>query len=957
MLREIESGNFVGREVEVNEFRQTIKQGVGGGQILLISGSGGIGKTMLLKRMLAEARSLNVPAPRDPLDLFSTDLRNIDAIQLRVIETIEDLTGWKGLESPFAEFRKPNQDTGEQFNQCLRAFCKKQPLVLAFDTLESLEPLAGNWLFESGVDGLQVPGLYCLIAGRSEMMDLPRYRSYPLVREIQLSGLTSQEAQSLYQRISNELGQVDLLDGLLAAAGIRKGETEREIEGFDWIWKITQGHPLRLEMAIRWAGTLLQEDSLVKIEASKFEEKLMKQFLELGERGLLDVGSLRISRPLFDTLLCMAYVTRRFDERFLQFLTRERLIHVDDSQVMTADILENLERYFFVKRRIGGGGEYILQLHDEMARLMRSYVWPYIDVTGSEKSRLLRAVLRFYDGLIELEEDFEDRNILRVEQLYYALQYDPMKTGRRLWFALEELDDPYVNNLLPGEIRSYIARFDLETQFEVLERIAQNEQDANHWHQARGHWLDARKLAEEHQRDDWMASVLFGLANCERDVSKTLKAYHTARLFCEKKAPQYLANVYYNLGFTYRRMQNVSKAIDWYRKARAAFRKYPSEPGLEAKIANDLGYAYSLVGDWEEGRKNLREGIRIRQFLFPQHEIAENELASMMNNERAGNLRKVCFQLGLSYNTLGEVYRHDDDLDEAMQFYSEALKLFRVTNNHHWQARALFSRGETYRRIARNRYRTADEKNFRESMRKAREDIEESLYLCEKYQVRDERDTANRRLGQVLDDLAMHALEAGDRTMFHEYLEQAKARFEAGLKYARETHDSFEELLNLSELAFMIDDIESSPGSKELPPEYRGRLAEFKLGLDKHRKDPYRIYQFPVLENLYKLVHAAWLFQEGKWRKARDLYLEGFVGLASSPGYGRRRYKEQFPYLTEQIMKLPANEAKTWCEAFIDAWETTPVPGRKDRTLADDVLPDLVVWCRHQLRNIEAAQI
>lgn len=955
MLRAIESGNFVGREAEIGEFRRALAGGAGRGQILLISGSGGIGKTMLLKRMLTEARSMNVLAPWEPLDFFSTDLRNIDAIQHRLIEIIGNLPGVRDGENPFAEYLKPNQDTGEQFNKCLRAFCERQPLVLAFDTLESLDNLAATWLFAGGTTGLQVPGLLCLIAGRPEAENFEQHRSSPLVREIRLSGLTLAEAQALYRRILNEMGQDDLLKDLLATAGIQKEKSEEEIESFAWIWEVTQGHPLRVEMAIRWAGTLLQEGSLADIDASRFEERLMMQFRELGERDLLDIGPLRVSRPMFDTLLCMAYITRRFDERFLQFLLQERLIHLDDPKVSIEDLLDNLEKYFFVKRRFGPAGEHVIQLHDEMARLIRSYVWPYIEVAGQEKRRLLHAVIRFYDQLIAGENDTETRNVLRIEQLYYTLQYDPKDQGKRLWFVLESLDDPDINNLLPGEIRGYLEIFNPQTQFEIHERIAQNEQEKNRWQQAREHWLAVQKLAEKHEQDAWMASALFGLANCEREVGRTLKAYNTARLFCAKKAPQYLPNVYYNIGFTYRRMQNVRKAIEWYTKARAEYRKYPTDPGLEAKIANDLGFAYSLAGEWEKGRKNIREGIRIRQQLFPQYDQAEADLILLLNRDGMGDSRKACFQLGLSCNTMGEVYRHDDDLEEARRYYSDAVKLFRVTNSHAWLARALFSRGETYRRIARNRYTRTDEKNFLAYMKEAREDIEHSIYLCEKYQVRDERDTANRRLGQVQNDLAMHALETNNLAQAQDYFMRARTQFEIGLIYARETHDSFEELLNLYELAFMMDDLMNLPGSKEQAPRYSQALSDFEHALEKHRRDPYRIYQFSVLENLYQIVLAAWAFQAGRWTQALGHYLEGFVGLASSPGYGRRRYKEQFPYLTEQIEKLPADESRTWCRAFIHAWETTPVPGRKDTTLAQEVLPDLVVWCRLHMAKLEAA--
>jgi hypothetical protein len=390
-----QNNNFVGRENELREFRRIIPKSDESVRVLFILGSGGIGKTQLAKRMLEEARSFNMLAPEEPLDLFSTDLRHIDGIQLKIIETIENLTGLKNETSPFAEFFGENANTSEQFNKCLKIFCEKNPLVLTFDTFENLDIVASNWLFESGDEGLQVPGLICVVASRPEKDYLEKYRSNPLVKAILISGLTLQEAEEFYQRISNEFDQVDLLTDFLAAAGI--GQDNESIE---WIWKITEGHPLRLEMAFRWAGTLLREKSLIDISAEKFEQKLMERVRGFGETGLLDVGPLRVSQPVFDTLVCMGYITRRFDERFLRFLIDEKLIRLDEPDVSEKDILDNLEKYFFVKRRSEGEGRYVLQLHDEMARLVREYVWPFLDPSGEKKKTLLRLIIQFYDQLI-----------------------------------------------------------------------------------------------------------------------------------------------------------------------------------------------------------------------------------------------------------------------------------------------------------------------------------------------------------------------------------------------------------------------------------------------------------------------------------------------------------------------------------------------------------------------------
>jgi hypothetical protein len=185
------------------------------------------------------------------------------------------------------------------------------------------------------------------------------------------------------------------LEDFLAVTGKRKDD-----ESLDWILRVTAGHPLRLEMAFRWARTLLSEKSLIDLTAEKFEEKLMAEVREFGEMGLLDVGTSKVSQPVFDTLICMAYIIRRFDERFLQFLIDEKLIRFEEPNVTITNILENLEKYFFVKHRTDEGDKYIFQLHDEMARLVQEYIWPYIDPSTEKRQTLFAGIIKFYDGLI-----------------------------------------------------------------------------------------------------------------------------------------------------------------------------------------------------------------------------------------------------------------------------------------------------------------------------------------------------------------------------------------------------------------------------------------------------------------------------------------------------------------------------------------------------------------------------
>lgn len=968
------NSNFVGRESELEEFRKLLKKPYGKVRVLFIEGVGGIGKTKVVEQMLKEGGAAKILALDYPLDLSVTEYRSIDGIQWKIIEMVETLTGLKDSQSPFTEFQKENQDTSEQFNRCLRAFCAKTPLVLAFDTFETLDTVASNWLFAEGNEGLQVPGLICIVAGRPrEDNDSLLEEKKQLVKRIALSGLSSSEIEEFYGKYSKDVGRNDILDFLLDNADVIPLDNKRIIGR---LFKLTNGHPLRVEMALNWAGMLGDINTEGITTPQTFEKKMMEYVSEQGDKGDLNVGSMKASYAVFDTLACMGYVTRRFDEGILKYLINAGHIR-SGKKSSHKDILEPLEKYFFVKTRIGERGEQVYQLHDEMARLVREYVWRYRDPSEKDRQVLLNSVITYYDSWIKNIKDEELKKVLRIERLYYTFKLDqfsePLREdGKRLWFELVDLDDDYINSYLPSEIREYKDLYDPQTRYEVHARIAQIEYAANHITQAKKEWELVYQLGQKEKRSDWVASSLFSLANCEKNPSDALNSFLKAKRFCEKYARDYLPRVYYNIGFTYRRLQNVEKAIEWYKKARGEFQRNPKDKALGAQIANDLGYAYSHIGEWELCQRNIDEGQAIREEIKSQleQEVAvleaklkatsvkgkkvSTELQDQLARKRK-QLSKARFQLGLSHNTLGEIYRYQEKLGMSLVNYRIALTQFEMSKAERWQAKALFSRGETYRRRAWEKYRKGDEAGYKENTEKAEKDVQESLYICKKYRIKEERDTANRRMGRILHDRAIRELEKGKRKEAQQLLEKARTHFEEGLKYAKETNDDLEILSNQTELAFIYDDFVRVVGSSSLPPRYKGSLRDLKSLLKEHRKKPFRIYQFEVFENEYKLEEAAALYQAQKYDLALKKYIDGLVGLAVDPGYGRTRYRLLFHHLTSQIENLPSKkEVEKWCRAFIHAWYTPVIVGRDKIILSGEtIFPDMLEWCWKNIYKID----
>ena len=539
--------------------------------------------------------------------------------------------------------------------------------------------------------------------------------------------------------------------------------------------------------------------------------------------------------------------------------------------------------------------------------------------------------------------------------MYYALQRDWANEGKRLWFKLARSGNENLNRLLPGEIKNYIEYFDLQTQCEIDRRIAEIESEAHHFNQSLGYWERVKRLGEGNDRIDWIVDALVGKFNAswQGDAEKALKSYLLpARKLSEASVPEKKVLIYYEIGFAYRRMQDLEKAINWYEKAIGEFRNQPADEPLRAILLNDAGYVYAILGRWGEATKYLNAALVIRENVLQE---AEKRLVGA-KPEELDDLQRIrsqaAFFVGLSHNTLAEFHRHAEQLDEGLTNYDQAYQIFVQENNYYWQAKSLAGRGETYRRLAIQARNQNNITKHAEYLVQAQVDTSASLSLCEKNQLNDEQDTAYRRLGRLSHDLALEAMKQNDPGNAQIYLEDAYNHFAHGLEFARKTNDVLEELENLAELAFLLDDALEVFGSKKAPAHFRSVLGEFESALKKHAGDKPQIYHLPVFEALLKLEQGAVALAKEEYNRALGNYLEGYKALAVLPGYGIARYKQHFPHLTHQIGKLPKAQKVRWCKRFIEIWETTFIR-RKKRTLAeDDLNPGLVIWCKKLLKEL-----
>lgn len=550
--------------------------------------------------------------------------------------------------------------------------------------------------------------------------------------------------------------------------------------------------------------------------------------------------------------------------------------------------------------------------------------------------------------------------VLMAEKLHYTLEYDLGK-GKQLFLEMIELRDPVLEKLLPGEVNTHIDRFQSEDQFDLYDWLAQIEQRLGHRIQALAYAEKELILSQRLNRSDKQVEALIRLHNStwQWNPEKSLQDYlFPALKISEEVSQDLLPRTQYEIGFTYRQMQIIEEAINWYEKAKESILKYPVALAIQATLLNDLGYAYTFKGEYERSKIHVNEALNLRQQhlqnvrkkirrLKRSNQIDFNKKNSQMAVlEAQESTARV--RVGLTHNTMGQIFRYVGNLEEAVYHHTQALQSFKTENEYNWQARALASRGEVYRRLSKKML--FDPRVSKRYGGLAKKDLEESLFLFEKYPIKGEKDTTHRRMGRLIHDQALE-LKKKRKSQAIKLLNEAQKFFEQALVYARESNNVREELENLTEIAFLVDDMAEITGiSEDIQLKYDTYINQLSQTIEKHRQDEFRIYQFEVFQNLLKLEQGAYALVQGKLKQALEFYIDGYKGLASDEGYGSARFRSHLDHLQVQIAKIQDNNiAQEWCIRFIKEWQKTILPDSDPPQTLAQIHPELVEWCRfHQ---------
>ncbi|MFN8383646.1 MAG: tetratricopeptide repeat protein [Anaerolineales bacterium] len=665
---------FVGREEQLEIFHSIIK-GERLEWILHIPGDGGIGKTRLLEQYERAAISEfgeNIIST-GLIDFYDTNNQtNIGLLNELASRLKFDPNGSFQMEGQeYTELSGADQQ--DQFEQAYEKFLveykdilnKNGKVLILFDTCEEMRGVE-DWVLEKllkDFDRIEQDILLenestdrktiVVFAGRKRL-NLDRYGEAVWIRPLPLLSL---EEIKQYFSSSSELN------------------TSIDEEKYQKIYERTAGRPLYVALVYDWlSNDIGMLDELLNSSGS-FAAELVGW-----------VRRLELKKKM--ALLYMAFAWRRMETSLLAEL-------LDISVDGVTPIVQELMNFSFVKYREIEGGHQVINLHDEMRKLINEQVWPA--EISDEKEKPYQSVLEWYAKAINDQKLLKGQDTpkndrvrsLLAEELFYRLGLD-LDNGlksyeERFISAVYNVDLAYCE-LLNQEIDGVKNKLSKTERDKYDFRVALTAFRRDDYVKAGGIWhafirrpkvdpsLRATTLMLLIELDSYTGNPNEAIKHAKEAETVYLKLLR-GKLPVSERAhlQQQLGQVYNNWGYAYRVRDRYNEALIYYKKALKVPSKVAEAKKHKARVLNNMGYIYYLLGDMERARTYVGRGLNIRRNL------------------------DIPYELGLSYNTFGQIMEDGGRIPLAVDMFTKAYQAFDSARSSRGRALARISLGRMKR--------------------------------------------------------------------------------------------------------------------------------------------------------------------------------------------------------------------------------------------------------------------
>jgi len=179
------------------------------------------------------------------------------------------------------------------------------------------------------------------------------------------------------------------------------------------------------------------------------------------------------------------------------------------------------------------------------------------------------------------------------------------------------------------------------------------------------------------------------------------------------------ARIYNNLGVAYRVLGRMDQAREYLEKALQIYRQDGNHTG-EGKVLNDLGRVFAdlgnkeqACGDYEEALRiyqeqgdTLGEGSALKNLGWVYIAMGQNKQAQQYYEQALSIFREQGDRVGegATLNNLGRVYEDLGQRGRAQEYYEQALSIFRDERDRTGEAWSLNNLGKVYRKLGQNEH-------------------------------------------------------------------------------------------------------------------------------------------------------------------------------------------------------------------------------------------------------------
>ncbi|MEO0868395.1 MAG: tetratricopeptide repeat protein [Cyanobacteria bacterium J06642_11] len=642
-----------------------------------------------------------------------------------------------------------------------------------------------------------------------------------------------------------------------------------------------------MALTIDWLnyGSLPEELNADSPEA--FEQMMIERISELRY-------------PEDQTILAMAQLKRRFDAGFLAEVLGESLTRAEE-------LIESVSQFSFVKSHYNTDGQrQSCLLHDEMQRLVCTYVWQLYDPDNRLRREWSAKAIDYYDRLLATEENLIFRQSLQQEQLYYAL-YANKDRGLDMWRSLlrqanTQAHPQEFKAALNEEVQSFKADLSPDGQGELELEWANIDY-------GRGRYADA-------------------LIGFERVFER-----FTSRIIQSKVRPR--------LVYTYAHLDNFASSIasgqqshGWFQDELKTSLGSPGEHQQRlqdfSETLNAMGWAYRKKGDLAQAIVYYQESLKVLQQLktadlerasaktnlaYVFHAMGKNREAiahgktALKIGQRSGDLK----QLGRSHNVLGIIAANSLQEQDAIAHFKAALESFSEIDFTLGLAMVNIAYGRLYRQTG--WYKV---KPLRSRDNAAQTDYDNALTMFDQALIHCQQ--RQEMLAEIYNEQASLWREQGD--------------FEKAIQLYQKSQAIAEKLDNP---IWKIDNLQDMGVAYYLQGDLPQAKAVSTQAETLAKQQPY-----PHLMGRAQRTIANVLFQQGNYEKSLEIGLQSCLNIleldqyspSNGPAIREILIEEWLAWLTEDLLEKIEDTAlrKRLCQYLAERWGEATA---SNRVLAD----------------------